>query len=139
MIAAKYLMSFDPHSDERLFETEVLWNIRPTEDGLTATFDDASRVLSIPNECKVTVPDSGHRHFGMLEVNRWMRDTSLIPRTASCTTRWIQILTVEQIEELLLELKPKDPEVGAIMLKIYALPEEDEGRCFTKRTRKASR
>ena len=131
MIAAKYLMSFDPHSDERLFETEVLWNIRPTEDGLTATFDDASRVLSIPNECKVTVPDSGHRHFGMLEVNRWMRDTSLIPRNGIMYNPLDnKILTAEQIEALLLELKPKDPEVGAIMLKIYALSEEDEGRLF---------
>ena len=40
-------MSFDERFDERLFETEVMWNIRPSEDGLTGTLDPSSRILSI--------------------------------------------------------------------------------------------
>ena len=130
-MAAKYLMSFAERFDDRLFETEVLWNIRPSEVGLTATFVPSSRILSIPNECSVTVPDSGHRHYAFLEVGRWMRDPSLIPKNGIVFNPLDnKLLTSEQIEELLLAINPKDPVVGAIMLKIYALSEEDEGRLF---------
>lgn len=131
MMAAKYLMSFDDRFDERLFETEVLWNIRPSDDGLTPTFDSSSRILSIPNECSVTVPDSGHRHYAFLEVGRWMRDPSLIPPNGIVYNPLDnKTLTAEQIEELLLAVNPRDAVIGAIMLKIYALSEEDEGRLF---------
>ena len=60
-----------------------------------------------------------------------MRDPSLIPKNGIVFNPLDnKLLTSEQIEELLLAINPKDPVVGAIMLKIYALSEEDEGRLF---------
>jgi len=136
-IACKYLMAVNG-LDKKLFNPEIIWNARLDPNRPQPEYDPDARTLTIST--KLTIPDSGHRHWGYYKLAEWKNDPSLIPDEVEVEDNG-QTVSGDEIRAWLENFDPFDAEESSILVLVFTLPKQEEGPFFSEYnddTKKAS-
>lgn len=125
-IAVKFLMALNAVNDKVLFNPDVIWNAR-TEEGLPdPDYDEDTRELTIST--RLTIPDSGHRHYAYYCLGLWKNNDEEIPDEVEIERDGLSV-TGDQIREWIEKFDPYG-EDSEIFVEIFNLDREMEGRLF---------
>jgi hypothetical protein len=128
-IAAKYLMAMVGEGDIVLYNPDVIWNIRDDEDGRVPTpeYDAAGKVLKVFS--KITIPDSGHRHYAYWLLSRWKARPEKIPVRVQVEQDGASVER-EELQAWIEQFDPWDEVESKVLVEIFNVPAEQEGHLF---------
>jgi hypothetical protein len=110
-----------------LYNPEIVWNVRPDPELEAPLYDKQSRQLTIYTD--PTIPDSGHRHLAYYLLGEWKRDPSLVPNEVEIEPQG-ETVGSEEIVRWLEKLDLKDTEHTSVLVSVFSVPAEREGRLF---------
>jgi len=122
-MAVKFLMPLaGDNRSKRLFTSFVVWNARRGQDRPEPVLrDDGTLEL----RTIITVPDTGHRHFGYYLLGSWKNNKTSIPDEVTIDEG--DVVTRAEIEKWLELFDPSDPDTSSLFVEIYNLEPEQEG------------
>ena len=125
-MAVKYLMALNGQ-DSALYAPEVIWNARDLPEVTAPTYKEKDRTLII--HTGLSIPDSAHRHYAYYRLAQWHKNPSTVPDEVVITEDG-DSKTQGEIQEWLEIFDPYDSEESNIIVQIFNLSPEDEGKLF---------
>jgi hypothetical protein len=130
-MAVKFLIglsSKDNDNSTTLFSSDIIWNVR-VEDHPSfkaPVYDKERAELTIYS--KITIPDSGHRHYAYWTLCEWKNNSESIPQKVDYEDNGASVSAAE-IEKLLGKFDPYG-EHSQLFTTIYHLKSNQEGDMF---------
>lgn len=125
-MAAKYLMAKEEHAERMLFNPDVIWNAR-WDEARPPEYDAKNRSLTV--RTTITIPDSAHRHYAYYLLSQWAANSDSIPDDVVLSEDGASI-TNGEIEKLLEDFDPYNEEESAVLVQVFNVPKDLEGRLF---------
>jgi len=126
-MAAKYLMALRNYGDKHLYNPDVIWNARKDTNRPGTTYDADRRQLKLYTN--LTIPDSGHRHFAYYLLGEWKNDPEAIPDIVEIEKDG-DTVDGGQLAEWIEAFDPFDEEESSVLVEVFNLDKEQEGRLF---------
>lgn len=126
-MAAKYLVALSGAGPKVLYNPDVVWNARKDDHRPDPKWDPDTRHLDIYTV--LTIPDSGHRHYAYWLLGQWKFKPELIPGVVELDHHG-ETVGGEEIAEWLKNFDPYDPEKSSVLVEVFNLRAEQEGRLF---------
>ncbi|MEA2682180.1 MAG: hypothetical protein QOK05_508 [Chloroflexota bacterium] len=127
-IAAKYLMAIAGEGNKVLYNPDVIWNARRDPHRRDPQYEPDQRVLQIYSA--ITIPDSGHRHFAYYLIGAWHAGVEPVPDAVVIEPTSGESVPGEKLREWLNAFNPYDVEDSSILVEVFNLDKEQEGRLF---------
>jgi DNA-sulfur modification-associated len=126
-IAVKYLMALNGSVDRLLFNPDVVWNARKDSHHPEPDYEPDRRRLEVYTT--LTIPDSGHRHLAYYFLGLWKDNNDRIPKEVEIDKDGERVGR-EQIAQWLERFDPFDDDESSVLVQVFNLPTEQEGRLF---------